>query len=105
MVYHTAERFGSFTTCNSARGLPIQPIALVKGATPINYHLKNEISSTLLCQLFNSLHCNTNQNLIEKHLYNQGSNYVKYVQFPLGMQRKPLHATTKSTLFAVSKDE
>ena len=59
-----------------------------------------------LSTIFNLLHSNTNWDLIKKHLYNQGSHYEKYRWFPLHMQgRKPSRATTKSTLFAVSKDE
>jgi len=58
-----------------------------------------------LSTIFDSLHNNMNQDLAEKHLCNQGSHYENYGRFPLCMQRKPSRATTKSTLFAVSKDE
>jgi len=51
--------------------------------------------------MFNSLHSNTNQELFEKRLCNQGSHHEKYRQ----SQRKPSLATTKSTFFTVSKDE
>ena len=44
-----------------------------------------------------------NQELFEKHLYNQNSHYEIYGRFPL--QRETSRATAKSTLFAVSKDE
>jgi len=59
-----------------------------------------------LSAMFNSLHDNTNQELFEKHLYNQGSHYEKYGQFTWDNWQFPLsHATTKLTLFTVSKDE
>jgi len=32
--------------------------------------------------MLNPLHSNTNQELFEKHLYNQNSHYKKYRQFP-----------------------
>ena len=51
-----------------------------------------------LCFFFNSFHSNMNQDLIEKHLYNQCHNYGKYGWFSLCMQRKPSSATTKPTL-------
>ena len=44
-----------------------------------------------------------NQELFEKHLCNQNSHYEKYFDFHY--EGKPLHATTKLTPFAVSKDE
>ena len=50
----------------------------------IDYHLKSEVSIMLHCQLcFNPLHRITNQELFEKHLYNQSSLYKKHGQFPL----------------------
>jgi len=57
-----------------------------------------------LSAMFNSLHSSTNQEIFEKHLCNKSSHYEKYRQF-LITQRKPLCATTKLTLFTVSKDE
>jgi len=54
--------------------------------------------------MFDSLHCSTNQEVFEKHVYDKSSYYEKYGQF-LIMQRKPSCATTKSTLFTVSKDK
>ena len=62
----------------------------------------SEISIVLLCQLFLSHYTPI---LVKKHLCSQGSHYEKYGQFPLHMWRKPSHVTTKSTHFAVSKDE
>jgi len=44
-----------------------------------------------------------NQGLFKKHLGNQGSHYEKYGNFSV-MQREPSCTTTKSMLFAVSKD-
>jgi len=75
------------------------------GAAPINYCLKRKASIKLLFQLFSTHYTPIQMDLVEKHLCNQGSHYEKYGQFPLCMQRKPSHATTISTLFAVSKDE
>ena len=51
----------------------------------INYRLKSEVSITLRCQLrmFNPLYSSTNQELFEKHPYNQNFHYEKYGQFPL----------------------
>jgi len=54
-----------------------------------------------LSAMFNSLHSSTNQ---EKHLCNQGSHHEK-IWTIFVTQRKPSHATIKSTLFTVSKDE
>jgi len=45
-----------------------------------------------------------NQEVFEKHLCNKSSHHEKYGRF-LVTQRKPSHATTKSMLFTVSKDE
>jgi len=59
--------------------------------------------------MLNLLYSNTNQDVVEKQLCNQGSHYEKHGRFPLCKEshyaKKPLHATTKLTLFAVSKDE
>jgi len=57
-----------------------------------------------LSAMFNSLHSSTNQEVFEKHLCNKSSYYEKDWQF-LITQRKPSCATTKLTLFTVSKDE
>ena len=67
----------------------------------IYYRLKSEVSTDYasLSAMFNRLHSSTNQELFEKHLCNQNSHYEKYGRFPLRGG-----ATTKSTLFAVSKD-
>ena len=53
--------------------------------------------------MFNPLHSSMNQQLFTKHLCNQSIHYEKYEQFPY--EGKPSHATTKSTLFDVIKDE
>ena len=45
-----------------------------------------------------------NQELFEKHLYNQSSHYEKYGGY-FHYEGKPSRATTKLTFFAVSKDE
>jgi len=50
--------------------------------------------------MFNLLHSSTNQQLLEKLLNNQNENMDDF-----HCERKPPCATTKSTLFAVSKDE
>jgi len=42
--------------------------------------------------------------VFEKQLCNQSSQYEKYEKFSI-IKRKPLCATTKSTLFAVGKDD
>jgi len=57
-----------------------------------------------LSAMFNLLHSSTNQELLEKHLCNQGSHHEKYGQFSL-CKRKPSRATIKSTLFTVNKDK
>ena len=54
--------------------------------------------------MFNPLHNSTNQELFDKHLCYQNSRYEKYGQFLL-REGEPSCAITKSTLFAVSKDE
>ena len=69
----------------------------------INYHLKRSIHYALLSAMFTPLHSSTNQELFKKHLYNQNSHYEKTDDFRY--ERKPSRATTKSTLFAVSKEE
>ena len=54
----------------------MEPRTPVTGAAPINYSLKSEvIHYDSLSIIFNSLHSNTNQDLVEKHLCNQGSHY------------------------------
>ena len=70
----------------------------------VNYHLKSEISITLRCQLCscNLLHSITNQ-LFKKHLYNQVATMKNTDDF---CYKGKLSCTaSKSTLFAVSKDE
>jgi len=52
--------------------------------------------------MFNSLYSSTNQELVEKHLCNQGSCYEKKQKVSV-MQTK--HVTTKLKVIAVSKDE
>ena len=47
--------------------------------------------------MFNLLHSSTNQELFEKHLCNQDSNYEQFCYAK--------KAITKSTLFAVSEEE
>jgi len=53
--------------------------------------------------MFNPLHNSMNEKLLEKYLYNQSSTYENMHNFCC--KRKPLHATTKSTPFTVSKDQ
>jgi len=57
-----------------------------------------------LSAMFDLLHSSTNQKVSEKHLCIKSSHYEKYGRF-LVTQRKPSRATTKLTLFTVSKDE
>ena len=67
----------------------------------INYRLKSEVFITLCCLLCST--CYTALRIKDCHLCNQNSHYKKYRQFLL--RREPSRAITKSTLFAVSKDE
>ena len=53
--------------------------------------------------MFNSLHSITNQELFEKHLYNQIATMKNTDDFRY--EGKPSHATAKSTLFSVNKYE
>ena len=57
-----------------------------------------------LSVMLDLLHSSRNQEMFEKHLSIKSSHYEKYGRF-LVTQRKPSRATTKSTLFTVSKDE
>ena len=51
--------------------------------------------------MFNPLHGSINQELFEKRLCKQNSHYEKI----RATQKKPSCATTKSTIFTISKDE
>ena len=56
------------------------------GAAHPSYQLLSEKLSNhyaSLSAMFNLLHRITNQELFEKHLYNQSSHYEKYGRFPL----------------------
>ena len=65
---------------------------------------ETEVSIALLFSVsYVQLHSGMDQELFEKHLCNQGSHYEKWTISIT--QRKSLRATTKSTLFTVSKDE
>jgi len=57
-----------------------------------------------LSAMFDLLDGSTNQEVFEKHLCRKSSHYEKYRRF-LITQRKPSCATTKLTLFTVSKDD
>jgi len=57
-----------------------------------------------LSAMFDLLHSSMDQEVFEKHLCNKSSHYEKYRRF-LITQRKSSCATTKLTLFTVSKDE
>ena len=71
---------------------------------PQLYQLSSEsIHYALLSAMFNRLHSSTNQVLFEKHLCNQNSHCENTDDFCY--EGKPSRATTKSTLFTVSKDE
>jgi len=80
----------------------MKPHAPDTGVAPINYRLKSEASIELLFQLFSTHY--TPIRTKTWSLY-QGSHYEKYTRFPSRTQRKPSHATTKSTLYTVSKDK
>ena len=54
--------------------------------------------------MFNPLHSITNEELFKKHLCNQRVATMKNTD-DFYYKGKPSHATTKSTLFAVRKDE
>jgi len=70
----------------------------VKGATPINYHLKSEVSITLHCQL-----CLTGYTAVKICNYSKSTSVIKVATMKISvMQRKPSCGTTKSILFAVS---
>ena len=71
----------------------------------LNYIWEWSIHYRSLFAMFTQLHSSTNQELFEKHVRDQSSHYEKYGRF-LVTQRKPsARATTKLTLFNVSKDE
>jgi len=74
------------------------------GAVCPSYHLKLKYSLPCKLRMFDSLRSSANQEVFEKHLCNKSSHYEKYRRF-LITQRKSSHATTKLTLFTVSKDE
>ena len=82
----------------------------IDGAACIKLYHKlseSEESIKLLCQLhmFNPLHRSTNQELFKKHFCNQSSHYENNRQVPLRKESHHELCTTKSTLFAVNKDE
>ena len=54
------------------------------------------------CPAQSALHSSMNQEVFKKYLCNKSRNYEKYGWF-LVTQRKPSHATTKLTLFTLSK--
>jgi len=77
--------------------------APVKGAAPINYCPKYYVS---LSTIFNSLHSNTNQDLVEKRLCIQSSHCEKYGQFHITHAKEAITCNQQiSTLFTVSEDE
>jgi len=63
------------------------------GAVCQQYPLCFVVMFILLCS-------SINEEQFEKHLYDQSSHYEKYA-----LQKEAIMCTTKSTLFAVSKDE
>ena len=71
----------------------------------INYHLKSEVFIILRCWLCSTHYTGVQIKNCSKSTSgcNQNSHYEKYKRFPF--EGKPSHATTKSTFFAVSKDE
>jgi len=65
----------------------------------------SEVSITVLCLLCSPITQQYESELLEKYICNQSSHYEKYGQFPFNTQGKTSRATTKLTLFTVSKDE
>jgi len=61
---------------------------------------KDALSCASVLAMFNALYSSMNQQLFEKNLCNQSSLYENYRRFLLQIE-----ATSKSTLFVVSKDE
>ena len=70
----------------------------------INYRLKSEVSITLHCRL-----CSTRYTAAQINNCSKSTSAVKVATMKntddFHYEGKPSHATTKSTLFAVSKDE
>jgi len=62
------------------------------------YCLKSKVAITFHCQLCSPLHLPTNksQEVFEKQLCNQNSQYEKYEKFTFTKRKQP-HATTEST--------
>ena len=70
----------------------------------INYHLKSEISTTLHCRLFSTRYTAVQiKNCLKSTSAIKIATMTKTDDFRY--EGKPSHAITKSTLFAVSKDE
>jgi len=68
-------------------------------AMRLNCHIKSEVSITLCYLLCSACYIAINQEPFKMHLCDQSSHHEKYKQFHY--KRKPSHATTKLTLFAV----
>ena len=70
----------------------------------INYHLKSEVSITLRCRL-----CSTCYIAVQIKNCSKSTSTIKIATMKntddFHYEGKPSHATTKLTLFAVSKDE
>ena len=73
-------------------------------APAINYRLKSEVSITLRCQV-----CSTCYTALQTKKCSKSTSAIKVATMKnrgdFHYKGKPLHATTKSTCFAVSKDE
>ena len=90
--------------CNQSSHYKKYKWCCVPYATPINYHLKSEVSFMLYCQL-GSIH-NTavqiNNFLKSTSVIEAATMKIWTISITI---KKPSHGTTKSTLFTVSKDE
>ena len=105
-VQPVTQHFGSRTV----RKAPLQSTHIPKerngAAHPsyINYRLKSEVSITLCC-----LQCSTHYTAVRIKNCSKNTSAIKIATTKktddFHYKGKPSHATTKSTLFAVSKDE
>ena len=95
------QHFGSRTAPLQSMHTEINGAAL---PSYINYRLKSEVSITLCCLL-----CSTRYIAVQIKNCSKSSSAIKIATTKntddFRYEGKPSHATTKSTLFAVSKDE
>ena len=79
-------------------GEPTHTASKERNGTAINYRLKSEVTITLRCQL-----CSTNYTALRIKNCLKSTSAIKVDT--MSYERKSSRATTKSTLFTVSKDE